>query len=101
MSSDHPPSPPASDVPPLSPHDIRTPQTSRGGALDSAPPSSAADPLLGARDSCELDSMGKTKDDTSIVSGDEFDQAELAPIHHGDAVWESRDTYGPAGMSIY
>lgn len=69
-----------------------------GAALDSDDPSSAADPLLGARDSCELDGMGKTKDDTSIASGEEIEHVEVAPIHHGAAVWESRETYGPAGM---
>lgn len=100
MYSDHPsssPVPSRESSPSTTPVD--TPESSPA-ALDSDEPSSAADPLLGGScdgDSCELAHMGKGKDDTSLGSADEVEHLEVAPIHHGAAVWESRDTYGPTG----
>ena len=78
-----------------------TPDTSRS-VLDYEESSSAADPLLGGvHPARELGDMGKTKDDTSIGSAqEEIDHLEVAPIRHGGAVWESRQTYGPAGTGL-
>lgn len=37
---------------------------------------------------------GKTSD---AVATDKTAQLELAPVHDNRAVWETRETYGPAG----
>ena len=89
---------PSSDL--ASTHTLQSSTT----GLDSEEASSATDPLLGpcaATQSCELDEMGKTKDDTSIDSTDHTYHVDVAPIHHGAAVWETRDTYGPAGEWLF
>ena len=67
-------------------------QSSGNTTLDSEDTSSAADPLLGSH---ELNAMGKGSDDG--LEAEEIEHLDVAPIHHSAAVWETRETYGPAG----
>ncbi|KAL9092423.1 MAG: hypothetical protein Q9159_000931 [Coniocarpon cinnabarinum] len=83
---------------------LNTPDTSTSHLDADDQPSSAADPLLPAGasgpEATELNDMGKTRDDTSIHSAENGDEhLEIAPIRHGGAVWETRETYGPPGFT--